>query len=311
MQCSCACETTSLSFDGDAGETSTRVRCAGMSQTSPPPPDSDPPIPAPPPPTPPPGYYASGETPSSGWAGPLGAYSAPAVWRGLQGLTTALTVMFAVAIAIAALGIIGVVHHLSVLSDEPEVAGRLLDADRVNDAATFPGVMLILFVLLSIAIFVVFVIWLFRAAKNNEALGRANPRFGPGWAIGAWFIPLANLVIPVMIVWDLWKGSDASVPRGDPNWRRARGGAIVIAWWIAYLVMTVPRGFTGLGKDDEGRFSKASDVRRSDMLEIVAAVGAIAAGALAIVMVRQLTARQEECLRVQQSATPVAPPPAS
>ena len=30
---------------------------------------------------------------------------------------------------------------------------------------------------------------------NAELLGRTNPRFGPGWTIGGWFIPVANMVL--------------------------------------------------------------------------------------------------------------------
>jgi hypothetical protein len=210
---------------------------------------------------------------------------------------------------VAVLIIVGVINHMSVLGDH-DIGGLIIDAKPVNDAANFPAAMLLIFVLLSLAIFVVFIIWLFRAAKNNEALGRVNPRFGPGWAIGSWFIPLANLVIPVLIVSDIWRGSDPSVPRGDPNWRRAPAGPIVYLWWAAYLVMTIPRGFTGIGKNEQGRFTKVSDLRRSDILELIAAIGAIAAGALAITMVRQLAARQEACLQAQQATAGSQPPAA-
>jgi hypothetical protein len=272
----------------------------------------EPSFPPPPPPSAPPGYFGTPTAPAGWEATPpsqWGYASSPPQWRSLRGLTTALTILLWITVPINVLLVIGVIHHLSVLSDH-EVGGLVFDPDPVNDAATFPAAMLVLFALLSIAIFIVFVIWLYRAAKNNEALGRDNTRFSPGWSIGAWFIPLANLVIPVLIVRDLWRGSDPSVPRGEPNWRRAPGGAIVGWWWAAYLVMTIPWAFTGLGKNSEGKFSNASDLRRSDTLRVVSAVGAIAAAVLALTLVRRLSARQEECLRAQQAAAAApAPPP--
>ncbi len=76
-----------------------------------------------------------------------------------------------------------------------------------------------LFVVVQLVIVVLFIVWMFRAAKNNEALGRSNARFGPGWSIGSWFIPIANLVIPVLIVQDLWRGAMPRVPAAT------RGGA--------------------------------------------------------------------------------------
>ena len=48
---------------------------------------------------------------------------------------------------------------------------------------------------MSSAIGVVFIIWQFRHAKNAQVLG-ARGGLGPGWAIGGWFIPLANYVLP-------------------------------------------------------------------------------------------------------------------
>ena len=84
----------------------------------------------------------------------------------------------------------------------------------MSGAAAFYG-------LTQLAIVVLFIVWQFRAAKNNEALDRRGARFGPGWSIGAWFIPLANLVIPVMIIQDLWRGATPSTERGDLAWRSA------------------------------------------------------------------------------------------
>ena len=62
--------------------------------------------------------------------------------------------------------------------------------------------------LLSFAILVLIIIWTYRATKNNEALGRMYPRLKPGWAIAGWLIPLANAVIPLLILQDLWRGSE-------------------------------------------------------------------------------------------------------
>ena len=73
-----------------------------------------------------------------------------------------------------------------------------------------------LWLALFVATATVFIIWQFRSAKNNEVLGRIHPRYTPGWSIGGWFIPFANLVIPVRIFQDLWQGSDpenAQLPR--------------------------------------------------------------------------------------------------
>jgi hypothetical protein len=263
-------------------------------------------MPAPPPSTPPPGYYERGAAPSAGWGTPPGGYEPPARWRSLRGLTTALTVLFVIHIGLSALLIIGTIRHLSVLNDH-EQGGFVFDTKAVNDAQTFPASMLILSGLVAVAIFVLLVIWLYRAAKNNEALGRQNPRLGPGWAIGGWFIPLAWWVIPFIILDDVWRGSDPSIPRGDPSWRRSSTLPAIWAWLVTAVIYFIPNWIASSSGDV--RADEPEKVRRDDILRIFAHVVGVIAAVLAIVVIRKIAARQEDCLRAQQAAVG-SPPPA-
>ncbi len=278
-----------------------------MSQPPPPPPPPssgpDPQMPAPPPPAPPPGYYSEGTAASPPGGPPSAAYAPPARWRSLRGITTTLTWLFVAHIVLTGFLIIGVFNHLRVLSDK-EAGGFVFDTKAVNDANAFPAAMIILSGIVAITIFVLLIIWLFRAAKNNEALGRQNPRLSAGWAIGGWFIPLANFVIPFIIMDDVWRGSDPSIPRGDPNWRRSSTLGAIWAWLVTAVIFTIPSAIassTGDVRQDE-----PEKVRRDDILRIVGAVGAIIAAVFAIIATRRIAARQEECLRAQQAAAPAA-----
>jgi len=219
----------------------------------------------------------------------------------VQGITTALTWLFATHVGLTAVLIIGVFNHLRVLGDK-ESGGLVFDTKAVNDANALAASMIILSGLVALAIFVLLVIWLYRAAKNNEALGRMNPRLGPGWAIGGWLIPIANLVIPFIIMDDVWRGADPSVPRGDPSWRRSSTLAAIWAWLVTAVIFTIPSGIASSGGDV--RADEPDKVRRDDDLRIVGAFGAIVAAVFAIIVTRRIAARQEECLRAQQAAVP-------
>lgn len=61
-----------------------------------------------------------------------------------------------------------------------------------------------------LVIAIVWLIWQHRAQKNLEGLGATWLRFTPGWAVGWWFVPFANLVKPFQTMRELWKAS------GDP-----------------------------------------------------------------------------------------------
>ena len=207
---------------------------------------------------------------------------------------------------------IAVANRLAVLGDiadrsfGPDIVNRAQDADDLASAAGWS------LAIASLVTAIVFIMWFFRAAKNNEALGRQNPRFGPGWAIGGWFIPLANLVIPVLIAQDLWRGSDSSAPRGDPRWRIAPRSALVGWWWALWIFGFGVRAGAGGGSTDDNRLT-LSEVQTSNRIALVGLIISVGAAILAILMVRKITERQEECLRAQREAWRVqagAPPPA-
>jgi hypothetical protein len=137
-----------------------------------------------------------------------------------------------------------------------------------QSASSLLGMVAIAYLVLLLATAAVFIVWQWRSAKNNEVLGRIRPRYTPGWSIGGWFIPLANLVIPVRIMQDLWQGSDPEIrnyrdPRSLPKWS-------LIGWWWGCTI--------------GARFLAATIIGQGLI---------IVSGVLAIVMVRRITDRQE------------------
>ena len=164
---------------------------------------------------------------------------------------------------------------------------------RADDADAFVGGVALFFGLVALSILVLIIIWTYRAMKNNEYLGRWNARFTPGWGIAGWLIPFANLVIPVLIFQDLWRGSDPDVPRADPSWRQAPGSALVAWWWTAWVVTSLAgfgAGFTGSGEADTA--DELRDLRTGDIVRLGSAAVGIAAALLLIPVLRSIAARQ-------------------
>jgi hypothetical protein len=253
-----------------------------------------------------------------GWgttAGPYGYMQGgrPPMQR-LQGLAVALTVLLII-MAVITLVAAGALFNRASLIDE------LLEPSRpsfseMDDADDFVGVAMGAYFLFFLTITVVFIIWQFRHAKNAESLGFRGG-LGPGWAIGGWFIPIANFVLPGMQLFG------ASKPAS-----RGRGAGIVIAWAIVFgvgaLVLWAGGGLQPT--DDEGNLlvDTTQDIEQAADSDRIAGVGLVietAAAVLAVVMVRQLSSRQEEAFRQPAGqatgygapippAPWVAPPPA-
>ena len=252
----------------------------------------------PPPPPPPP----SGATPPPP--------PAPAAqWYSLRGLTTALTILLVLAAITAVAGAIGFARRVGIAGDILDGEQGLDVIDRFNDAGDFIQTMALLFSALQLAIFVLTIIWTFRAMKNNEALGRVDARFTTGWGIAGWLIPCANLVIPILIFQDLWRGSDTAVGRGMPTRGVARGSVLVGVWWAAFLASLFRFGI-GQGGDNDtiDNFDEMRDLRTSDSVAIAGMVAAVAAAVLYILVLRRIAERQEACLQAQQPGASTAPP---
>ena len=248
---------------------------------------------------PPPSVPASGPgpvLPAPGWGDAITAPGAPpTAMRSIRGLATSLTVLLWITVAVAVVGALAYANRVSVTGDILDFDftnfGDLTDlSNRADDADSFVGVAFLLMLACSVAIFVLLVIWMWRVAKNAELLGRVQPRFGPGWTIGGWFIPFANLVIPVMVMQDLWRGSDPATPGGDPAWRRSKGSALV-GWWWATHVLAALRFGSGGGEADSR--SELERLRSSDSVAAFGSLAAIAAAVLLIRVVRGITQRQE------------------
>ncbi len=171
-------------------------------------------------------------------------------------------------------------------------------ASRARDADSFVNVTDVVFALVALAIVPCFIVWCWRAAKNQDVLGRAPQRLGSGFAIGSWFIPLANFVMPVLVIQDLWRGSDASIPRGEPRWRIADRSWLVGWWWGLFVVPIV--AFAGAPADRRD-FDEAA-ARGANLVALFGMLSAAAAAVLAILVVRRLDARQAECRDAQRAA---------
>ena len=96
--------------------------------------------------------------------------------------------------------------------------------------------------LLTWAVIIVWLIWQHQATANLWARGYPGLKTSPGWAVGWWFIPFANLAMPLVSMLELDR---RSTPDGSPR----QGGGVLGWWWAAWIASsTVPVfGLLGAG----------------------------------------------------------------
>jgi hypothetical protein len=73
--------------------------------------------------------------------------------------------------------------------------------------------------------------WIYRANFNARQLGAIEMQFTPGWSVGWYFIPFANLWNPYQAMKEIWK---ASVNPQD--WKSQAVPSLLGWWWFFWIV---------------------------------------------------------------------------
>jgi Domain of unknown function (DUF4328) len=167
----------------------------------------------------------------------------------------------------------------------------------------------------------VFITWFFRAYRNLRRLGVQNMRYGNGWAVGAWFIPIFGMIRPKQIANDIWRGSERGVDVSH-QWRQVEVPSLVHWWWGLFLVqgllVEIGRRFTESGYSRLTTFggsveNSISRIETGTTIDVLGSLCAIAAAVLGIMVVNQVSRRLDEirgdAIAAGQFAPPIPPPP--
>jgi heme/copper-type cytochrome/quinol oxidase subunit 3 len=111
-------------------------------------------------------------------------------------------------------------------------------ADELSASALFLLLVGLLGFVALLGTAVSFICWLYRARKNAEASGVGGFRWGPGWTIGSWFIPLANLVIPYRVVAEIDRANEPGLP-GANVMAGSRRQTLLGFWWASWIAWSV------------------------------------------------------------------------
>jgi hypothetical protein len=194
-------------------------------------------LPAPPPPagaqypaTPPPGGYGQSPGAPQPWV-PISSVRplSPALAGWLQGLFWAVAGTSTLA-ALVALNARTAFGSFSTRTSTFREYQHWLDADHLVSVA---GVFNLL---VRLALFVVLVVWSWRCHKAAAALNPGPRRWSSGWTIGGWFIPIASIALPKVVIDETERIARAPRANGTAvGWRSVKINHLGTAWWCLFL----------------------------------------------------------------------------
>ena len=144
---------------------------------------------------------------------------------------------------------------------------------------------------LSIAVAVLMIIWAFqltRAVDRHRPNGR---RWTPGWAIGAWFIPLANYFLCPAILMEDEKIAVAAARGNTEGWKGERAHPLTVCWFAAWALGGILSFVGNSAIHATRRLSLPSEhhVMTGYLVLIVATLVSTSAATMAAISVRRMT----------------------
>ncbi|MBA2226039.1 DUF4328 domain-containing protein [Thermogemmata fonticola] len=146
---------------------------------------------------------------------------------------------------------------------------------------------------------IVFLSWAYRVHANAHALGAEGMQYTPGWAVGWYFVPIANLFRPFQVMRETFRASHPDY--GPRNWRQAPVPSLVAFWWALWIVGNVAGQIVirmSLGQKEP----TPRQMQIADSLHILCDLLCVALGFVAIGMVATLQRWQEEKHQRQMEA---------
>ena len=147
-----------------------------------------------------------------------------------------------------------------------------------------------------------FCIWLYRAYDNLRAFNPSLPLdHSPGWAVGSFFVPFVNLLIPYRAVREVWQRSE---PPDESFLSAPSPPAILPIWWGFWLLASIASNLSLRSSLNENVSESTSTV-----ISIVAGGLTILAAVFAYLVVNAIDKRQEETSRKLRLGEFAGPPP--
>ncbi len=137
---------------------------------------------------------------------------------------------------------------------------------------------------------VLVIVWIFSSSRSLDARGATHRRWRGGWIVGGWLIPLANLVIPKLLVNELEKGLQVpyrSAPITD-SWKTETRTTVADVWWLSWVGGVVVGQVASVTGSAEGA-SDAAVAAGITMASIALLLFAIAGVCLLLVIRRMET----------------------
>ena len=146
------------------------------------------------------------------------------------GFLWATAILFALSAALQ-------VAHWMIWSQWIDEGANFFDNQRVEDIEGAATAAVGVAILATVVSGVLFLVWFNQAYKAGKSRGATGRKWGSGWTIGGWFIPIGNLVIPKLVMneTDRMLNPSIGLPPTHDRWRSCPRLLVSDVWWLLMI----------------------------------------------------------------------------
>jgi hypothetical protein len=159
----------------------------------------------------------------------------PRPYRSTASLGRALRILLACDAAVAVINAIGGIAAVGRIHAMTRFGSDVLFSGTIPKP--LPPALGVLLSFVGLAAGIVWLVWQHRAQSNLFAMQVPGLRYTPGWSVGWWFVPVANLWMPYLTTRELWRGSGAGPGEGD---------RLLVVWWFLWIATSVVGAVAGV-----------------------------------------------------------------
>jgi hypothetical protein len=237
--------------------------------------------------------------------------AAPAVSSSLAGTLQGFLLASAVFAAVSVIGaLVGrATYGDFVAAGDGSVATQRRLREEWIDADATTSAMMAFALLCWMVVVILLMIWTRRLHRISTTLWDGKRRWSIGWAVGGWFVPLANFVIPKLVLSEIERilSCRRSDGTADPRWKEHTTSAAGWSWWALcatglFLLVIQPNDSLDLEE------LTPPEVRAYYVAHVIVMACWCASCVFGVLYVRRLTATARSAgRRIAGSSHPTAP----
>ncbi len=110
-------------------------------------------------------------------------------------------------------------------------SGIAITQEAIEQVDAVNGILGLVYLIILIVTIVLYCKWVYRIANNALSFKPTEFTETPGWVVGWYFIPFANIFVPYIQIKKIYK-----ISKNPTNWQNEKSSSKMLWWWLSWII---------------------------------------------------------------------------